>query len=266
MKIIFDIGGTNTRISFIKDGKIGEILKVFTPQDLESFKDLIIESVKKISGKENIESIVGGVAGVLMDGKIVNSPNLKNWNGFEIQSFLQSHFCEKSFVYNDADLAGLGESVYGAGRGISIVAYIGIGTGIGGVRIVNEEITKNNFGFEPGHHILDVINNKTFEELVSGRAIEKKYGEKPEKVGSEIFARLVPTLVAGLYNAILFWSPEVLILGGSLLNENTSFKMGDIKDAFGKLDMKIRTLPKILKAELGDSSGLWGALVMTDRI
>ncbi len=266
MKIIFDIGGTNTRISFIKDGKIGEVFKISTPQNLESFKDLIVESIKKISGKENIESIVGGVAGVLMNGKIINSPNLKNWNGFEIQSFLQKHFCEKSFVYNDADLAGLGESVYGAGRGISIVAYIGIGTGIGGVRIVNGEIAKNNFGFEPGHHILDVANNKTFEELVSGGAVEKKYGEKPEKVGSKIFTQLVPTLVAGLYNTILFWSPEALILGGSLLNEDTSFKMNDIKNTFNKLNTEIKTLPKILKAELGDSSGLWGALVMTDRI
>ena len=266
MKIIFDIGGTNTRISFINGHKLGAVLKVATPADLENAKKIIVESIRKISGGGRIDSIVGGVAGIIKDGVIINSPNLRGWDGLDIRTFLQENFCEKVFIYNDADLAGLGESVYGAGKGAKIVAYIGLGTGVGGTRIVDGEIDANRNGLEPGHHILDITNGKTFEDIVSGRAIFAKHKKPAEKIGHAKIKELTPVLVTGLYNTMMFWSPDVLVVGGALMNEETAYKIEDVKKAIKEIKAEMKILPEIRKAELGDNSGLYGALAMTERI
>ena len=41
---------------------------------------------------------------------------------------------------NDADVAGLAEALFGAGKGLSPIFYITIGSGIGGGLIINGEI------------------------------------------------------------------------------------------------------------------------------
>jgi predicted NBD/HSP70 family sugar kinase len=263
MKIIFDIGGTHMRFAHIVDGAISDILKKETPHDVESGKKAIVECIRTLARADEIESIVGGMAGMIRDGVIINSPNLPEWNGFDFQDFLKEEFCQKSFIYNDADLAGLGESVYGAGRGAHIVAYIGLGTGVGGTRIVDGHIDANHSGFEPGHHIIDASTGATFEGRVSGTAITKEYGQKPENVGENIFAKLAPTLAVGLYNVLVFWSPDMLILGGSLMNEENGFTTSDIAHALGTIHTQVKDLPSIKRAELGDSSGLWGAVAMS---
>ena len=268
VKIIFDIGGTNTRISSIDGNKLGNVLKIDTPTDLENAKKIIIESIRKIADGRKIESIIGGMPGIVKDGELINAPNVRNWNGFDIRSFLQENFCEKIFIYNDADLAGLGESIYGAGRGKEIVGYIGIGTGVGGARVTGGDIDKSSIGFEPGHHILDITSGKTFD-IVSGLAIFTKHKKSAKQVGQAEIKKLTPTLAAGLYNAICFWSPDVLVVGGSLMNEETAYKIKDIQEALEKIKTEMKILPKlpeVRKAELGDFAGLYGALVMTGRM
>ena len=41
---------------------------------------------------------------------------------------------------NDADVAGLAEALFGAGKGLSPIFYITVGTGIGGGLIIDGEI------------------------------------------------------------------------------------------------------------------------------
>src|SRR4030066_415253 len=51
------------------------------------------------------------------------------------------------------------EKVKGAGKGFNIVAFLTIGTGVGGARIVGGKPDANVFGFEPGHQIIDLGGN-----------------------------------------------------------------------------------------------------------
>lgn len=265
MKIIFDIGGTNIRISSVDGEKFGEVLRTLTPANPEEAKKLLKESIDKISGGQKIDSITGGIPGIMGEGIIKSAPNLSGWIGFDLKSFLQENFCQDVFIYNDASLAALGESVYGAGKGKEIVGYIGIGTGIGGAKVVKGEIDKTKFGFEPGHHIIDLTSGQSFEGLVSGVAIFHKYGLPAEKVGREELKKLVPKLAVGIYNAIVFWSPDVLVVGGSLMDEDTAYKIEDIKQAIQAIQTPIPILSEIRRAELGDLSGLYGALVLAQE-
>lgn len=265
MNIIFDIGATHSRFTSTENGKLGEIIKLHTPEDLESAKVFILENIKKIAKGKKINSIVGGIAGMLDNGRIINSPNLKGWNNFDLRSFLQDNLCKNSSIYNDADMAGLGENIYGAGQNSNIMTYLTISTGVGGTRIVNNKIDNNIIGFEPGHHIISLENNKTFEQIVSGNSIYNDYGKYPEDMDESFFKKLTPKLAVGIYNSIIFWSPDVLVLGGALMVNNTGFKIKDLEKELEKLKGELVKLPKIKKAQLGDESGLWGAVVITEE-
>ena len=60
---------------------------------------------------------------------------------------------------NDADVAGLAEALFGAGKGLSPIFYITIGSGIGGGLIINGEIYRGvgRGAAEIGHLLVDAI-------------------------------------------------------------------------------------------------------------
>lgn len=262
MRIVFDIGGTNMRVAGVKGDALGDEVKVETPANFQSGLSRLLEVIKKVPGNENVEELAGGMAGVITEGKIEFSPNLPGWLGADLGKELKEKVCPKVTIKNDADVAALGEATFGAGQGRSVVSYLGIGTGVGGGRIVGGKIDKGKYGFEPGHQIIDVTTGKTLEELVSGGAIEKKYGKTPQELPKGIVGELTSKLAVGIQNTILFWSPDVLVLGGSLVNEGDTYKLEDIVSELRKMPKVFPSLPEIKKAQLGNKAGLWGALAL----
>ena len=51
------------------------------------------------------------------------------------------------FLQNEAALEGLGEAVLGSGKDKKLVVLITVGTGVGGVKIVNGRFDDNLLGF-----------------------------------------------------------------------------------------------------------------------
>ena len=157
--------------------------------------------------------------------------------------------------------AGAGEGGFGAGKGKKIVAYLTISTGVGGCRIVSGKIDESSQGFEPGHQIVFFENKiTTLENMVSGTAIEKKYGKKPyEILGAKVWDNIAKNLAYGLHNVAVLWSPDIIILGGSMMKkvgipvESVKFHLSKILKIFPKT-------PLIKKSKLGDLAGLYGAL------
>src|SRR6185437_13928337 len=76
----------------------------------------------------------------------------------EIGQFLRKELdAPQIYIENDANLGALGECRFGAGRGVSDLAYIKLGTGIGGGLVINGTIYRGSFGSagELGHVTLD---------------------------------------------------------------------------------------------------------------
>lgn len=242
-KIVFDMGATNTRVTVTGAGKFGEILRKPTPENRDEWAGHLLAMINEVSSEET-GLVVGGVAGV---------------RGFEALA----QALPDARIYNDALMAGLGEAVYGAGKDREIVGYIGIGTGIGTARISGKRIESN--GFEAGHHIVDITNNKTWENLVSGRAIKEKYGKYPKELEKNIYDDYIRKIAVGVYNSILFWSPEVLVMGGALINEKDGFDVDDIRAAVEEINEALPTLSPIIKSELGDNAGLYGAMAIIEN-
>jgi predicted NBD/HSP70 family sugar kinase len=211
MYILFDIGGTKTRVASSKDlHTLTDVVKFDTPPTYAEGLAIIIKSIKDISKGEAIEAMAGGIRGPLNHEKtgIVSEVKLCDWVGRNITADISREFNNAPvYLENDTAIVGLGEVVFGAGKGYEIVAYHTVSTGVGGARFVHGEIDVSSVGFEPGHQIIDVDNTvlepgvlPTLENFVSGTALEKRRGVKPYEISQDdhVWDTLALYLATGL--------------------------------------------------------------------
>lgn len=268
MYLVFDIGGTNMRVAVSADGQeITQSKIVPTPKDFEQGIQTLKQVSDELSGGEKITGIAGGIAGPLDKEKtmLVASPHISGWIQKPLKLELEKTFGCEVKLENDADLGGLGEATKGAGVGKNIVTFLTISTGVGGVRIVNGKIDENVLGFEPGHQIIVPDGNPCncggkghLEAYVGGFYLEKKYQQKPEDIKDpQIWDEVAKYLSIGLNNTIVHWSPDIVVLGGSVMKSLSL----DMVTTHLKNELKIfPQAPQIVLATLGHDAGLYGAL------
>ncbi len=274
--VLFDIGGTKTRIAISSDLKTLEKTDHFkTPASFDDGVKKIIATIEKLT-KEKPIAIAGGIRGPLNEEKtgIVNDTTLSKWIGKSLVGELRKHFNVPVFLENDAAMAGVGEAVFGAGQGLEIVAYHTVSTGVGGVKIEDGDIDHASVGFEPGHQVLDIDRTilgeeitPTLENLVSGTAIEQRFGVKPYEIPQSdvLWDELAEYLAQGLQNTILYWSPDVIVLGGSMIIGDPRIEVDAIrKYTVAALDSFV-PCPFITMAKLGDEAGLFGAMAVLKK-
>ncbi len=274
MYIIFDIGGTNTRVAGSEDlVTYGTPVKFKTPLSYQEGFEALCDAIKTISGETKIEGLAGGIRGPLNKNKtgITNEVILTDWINHEITKDLTESFSAPAYLENDSAIVGLGEAVYGAGKGYKIVAYHTVSTGVGGARYVDERLDITSIGFEPGHQILDIDRsilgkdtNHTLENLVSGKALERRKGCKPYEVpqSDPVWDELAYYLANGLRNTILYWSPDAIVLGGSMVVGNPRIYREDIIRHTEEVLAGFVPCPVILDATLKDEGGLYGAMAL----
>lgn len=253
---------------------LGLPVVVSTPKDfnegLDTLKRIIDNLAQGLSSENRIvTAIAGGIAGPLNSDNtmLVESPNLGGWVGHDLKNALHLAYKVPVELENDAALVGLGEAHFGAGRGKPIVAYLTVSTGVGGARIVNGRIDRASIGFEPGHQIIDPDNSlcpacegNDLEAYVSGTAVEKRFGVKPYEIHDDkVWDELAKFLAYGLNNTIVHWSPDIVVIGGSMMKE-VGIPIPAVRKHLSEIVKIFPTLPIIEKAELGDFGGLYGAL------
>lgn len=261
------------RIAVSNDGKTISNHKIVpTPKDfeegIEQFRKITLELV----GSEKIEKIAGGVAGPIDKEKtmLVASPHIGSWVGKPFKKRIEEIFNVPVLFEHEADLQGVGESIYGAGVGSDIVSTIIIGTGVASTRTVAGEIDKNSLGFEAGHHIIvpdgrdcDCGGKGHFEAYVSGSGILRGYGKKGEDIKDlKVWDEIAKYIAIGLNNVTVFHSPDAIVLGGVVMK---SVPFESVKTYFREVLTIFPTPPKLLKAKLGDFSTFYGALHLATK-
>src|SRR3989338_2692403 len=225
MNIVFDIGGTYMRVGVSSDGTVLDAHeKIATPQRFSDGVDMLVRTIHAILGIHSLSAVAGGIAGVLNSQKtgLIHSPHLRHWIKKPLVETLKKKLgVSQVFLENDAALAGLGEAHCGAGKANKIVMYYTVGTGVGGARIVDGIIDVSAMGFEPGHQVIAATARKqpqTLETFASGSGMMFRYQTGPAQITDErIWREASRYLAYGLTNSIVHWSPDVVVLGGSLI-------------------------------------------------
>jgi len=94
--------------------------------------------------RDSLKGVGVGFGGPVDDAtrSVIKSHQIAGWDGFPLADWLGESFGLPAVLGNDADVAGLAEALFGAGRGMSPVFYSTVGSGIGGGLIVNGEIMR----------------------------------------------------------------------------------------------------------------------------
>ena len=164
--------------------------------------------------------------------RIVQLPNIKGADGFDLVSYVEEHTGLKTVIQNDSRCFTLAEALLGAGRGHSVVAGVIMGTGVGGGIVIDGKLLEGAHGFagEFGHMLL-VPGSPPYrtddkrgevEQFLSGKAMglrctqaldPKEYlsGQACAFMHPDIY-REVAWFITSLTHAI---DPSVVIFGGS---------------------------------------------------
>lgn len=265
--LLLDIGGTKTRLAVTDGHTIGRTLTRVTAKDFKRSMKNISAAAKRINAKK-LTGVVAGLPGGLnpWGQALTAAPNLKRWIGQPIRAEFERMFRTKQIVLeNDANLAALGEALFGAGRGYQIVAYLGIGTGVGGARIIEGRIDRGRKNYSPGHQVVDITSKAKcncglrgdLESLISGTGLARQYGKSSRALPASVWKKSARYLGAGLNNVTTMWAPDMIVLGGSV--------MDGLKPYLSIIVEGLRfrhTHPTVALARLGDTNGLYGALAL----
>jgi len=218
-------------------------------------------------------------------GHITKTPK-PGWSGYPLMPELQRRLGVPTGIDTDVNAAALAEFELGAGRGKRSLLYVTVGTGVGGGFVVEGNLVHGLVHPEIGHMFLAPLASDPMpggvcpfhkgcvEGLASGPSIEKRWG-LPGKLMSEdhpawdLEAAYLAQMCA---NLILAVSPEVIVLGGGVMQQMHLFprireKTVALLNGYVASD---RVSPEgissyIVPPALGVNSGVTGALLLGAR-
>ena len=281
-----------------KDKGSENIIKKMT----RGIEELLEQSCPNLN---EISSIGIGSAGQIdrQNGIILGAPNLDCYD-LDIKRILTDKFNIPVYAGNDVEIAAIGEQKFGAGKGCNDFVCVFVGTGIGSSIVKNGKIIYGSTGTagEIGHIIVDLNGRQCgcgahgcLEAYASRSAIEKSiegalkkgrkscildYLEPGRPITSSMIQKSIERedelvlqcvteaseyLSGGIASIINFINPELIILGGGLIEAVDYFYQKTIKKARAKSLPVPASKIQFKKAMLGDFSGVIGAAFLEDR-
>jgi glucokinase len=150
MYLGIEIGGTKLQLGVGPgDGTLAASWRgtVEVAAGAEGIRRQIVAAVPELLARASIDrahikGIGIGFGGPVDDATqtIIKSYQIDGWDGFPLAEWIADLLGWPAVLGNDADVAGLAEALFGAGKGLSPIFYITIGSGIGGGLIINGEI------------------------------------------------------------------------------------------------------------------------------
>lgn len=261
--------------------------------------------IQKAGGSGRIKGIGIGVAnGNYYTGTIEYAPNLP-WKGIlPLKKMVEDKFKLPVVLTNDAKAAAIGEMTYGAAKGMKDFIMITLGTGLGSGIVANGKLIYGHDGFagELGHTIiipggryhpgtgkhgpLEIYASATGVRLTTLELLKENNNDSalrsiPEneldskavyeaakqgdQLAKEVFDYTGQLLGIALANAVMFSSPEAIILfgglarAGDLILQPTRKHMEEnlLKVFQNKVKLLISHLEESDAAILGASALVW---------
>lgn len=287
-KIGIDLGGTKIEgVCLDSDSQVVRRKRI--PTNQQNGYRSIIESVASLAA-DLTKDISTFTIGICTPGAISKKTGLiKNSNtqcliGMPLKEDLEKLLEKKIAMENDANCFAMAEATMGAAKGFGVVFGVIMGTGVGGGIVIDGKVHtgRTNIAGEWGHHTLHKNGNKCYcgklgcvETYISGPALEKKW--KDFTGSDESLSQIVKDMSSAnaqrwkaefledfgtaLANVIDILDPDAIVLGGGL--SNIEFLYTEGRDSvYDKVFSDLVDTP-ILKNNLGDSAGVFGAALLS---
>jgi glucokinase len=294
-----DIGGTNLRVALADaNGDITARMSATTTnvRDAESVVQKIGECAQQLlldTGlpKERVAAVGVGAPGLTNaeTGVVIATSYLMGWRDVPLKAMLEGHLGVPASVDNDVNLAALGESCFGAGRGFQDFVFLAIGTGVGAGIILKGELFRGAAwtAGEIGYMLVPGVSEEPaalgkpggLEGLAGGEGLRaqwqsqwsrEKTQQSRELTATQIFDaavagdalanvlldRATRALAYTIFNITLILNAPLFVFGGSVglhgaLRERTQ----TVVDMYAR-----RLRPKLVLSELGSDAQLMGAI------
>lgn len=305
-----DVGGT-----FIKAGIVDKNGNILADGKIESecdkggnkLADNAVTLVKELLEKSGInkEQIVGAGMGFpgFIDSKkgvVVYSNNVR-LSDFPIAEIMRDKLGVDVKVANDANVAALGEKMFGAGKDYNDMVMITLGTGVGAGIIIDGKLFEGNrsAGAEVGHMLLvhggeqcTCGRKGCFEAYSSATAlirdtrramlahkdslmwrigsVDNVTGKTPfdfaaeDKYAAEVVNNYIEMLGSALTDIANIFRPEAIVIGGGVCAQGDNLVIPLKKKIQSELFGADFGSPEVVLrvAELGNKAGLLGAAAL----
>lgn len=231
--------------------------------------------------REQVLTVAIGTPGAVdpASGSLRYVPNLRVLEDPAFLSGLEARLGPSVNVYNDVNLAAVGEQWRGAGREQSSFAFLSIGTGLG-VGIVADGVLETGAhgrAGELGYLRLGPDDARTVEDVLSGPGIARAHAlaggsgdphdafdeaEAGASPGTEVVEGLLPVLAWACSALATLLDPDVIVLGGGVGLRFSRY----LPDLDALLQRVSPITPPLVASELGDDAGLLGAVASGLRV
>lgn len=282
-RIGIDVGGTKCLAVAIDDeNSVIADLRLSTPRgegSVEALLSTVISAIGEIQQSVGESASIGvGVPGLVTHGGVLRAaPNLDGVVDVDIATRISAGVGAPVVIENDATCGALAEWQIGAAQGSTDVAFVSLGTGIGGGLIVNGEMYHGRHGYaaEFGHIIVDPTGPECpcgqrgcWERYASGsglaalaqqsaregrlRLVVDRAGGHPSQVrsehvlaveqgGDEDTDRLINEfsrwVALGLVNLAHAVDPEVFVIGGGV-GSSLGARLDAVRSSFAEIVYK----------------------------
>ncbi len=275
-----DVGGTRMRVGLVdQDGAVLQRATCPTASASDGAAALAT-LVSKLDTPGDGPAVVGLPGRIDYEAGVLEmAPNLPPaWIPSFREAMLGEVLGRVVHLANDADLAAVGETWFGAGRGHADVLYVTISTGIGAGLILRDRLVAGRrSSCELGHTTIDmdrtVGGHRTVEHLGSGTALAEAAAREGLPGGEELAAMVragheaatriwnqtIRLAAVGIANMLWVAAPSMVVIGGGI-GANGDIVLGPVADVvreYGPPGLAEHTVLAV--GELGGDAGLAGA-------
>ncbi len=300
--IAIDLGGTQLRTAVVNEEGVIEHRHAVKTASKDGAKVIVQQLIDAVRNLGEVPDIVGiGLSSpgplVAEEGLIVTITTLENFANVPVVKMMEGQLPYRVRLENDGICAAIGEWKMGAGRGAQSMVYMTVSTGLGGGVIADGKVVRGRKGFA-GHigHMGIVVNGERcgcgnrgcWEAYASatnftrravrraaecqssvlgrnGAAVDARAVFQAAVTGDRLAMELVHEqamlLGTGITSLLHLYSPEVIVMGGGMSNGFDQLHPGIVAHVQDNAMPAFREVP-VVRAGLGDNSGLMGAAMM----